>query len=125
MSNIIPRPIVAGGKQEAPMKLEEDPVLVEIVRRLVNGCQPQRIYLFGSRARGDGDSDSDYDILVVVSDSSRPFHKRAQEAFRLLCGIDASKEVLVLTASEFERKLSVKTSLAATAAAEGIVLYAA
>jgi predicted nucleotidyltransferase len=30
-----------------------DPVLGEIVRRLVDDCQPERIYLFGSRARGN------------------------------------------------------------------------
>jgi predicted nucleotidyltransferase len=32
---------------------EQDPVLDEIVRRLIEAYQPERIYLFGSRARGD------------------------------------------------------------------------
>ena len=31
-----------------------------------------RIYLFGSRARGDDGPDSDYDLLVVVPDGVAP-----------------------------------------------------
>ena len=42
----------------------QDPVLGEIVRRLVDDCQPERIYPFGSRARGNAGADSDYDIMV-------------------------------------------------------------
>jgi hypothetical protein len=41
--------------------VEADPVLGEIVRRLVATLTPARIYLFGSRARDDADDDSDYD----------------------------------------------------------------
>ncbi len=32
--------------------------------------QPHRIYLFGTKARGDAGPDSDFDILIVVSDSA-------------------------------------------------------
>ena len=32
--------------------LKRDPVLGEIVRRLVEAYQPERIYLFGSKAPG-------------------------------------------------------------------------
>jgi len=37
-----------------------DPVLREIVRRLVADRQPEHSYLFGSRARGNTEVDSDY-----------------------------------------------------------------
>ena len=52
--------------QMAEMQVQ-DPVLGEIVRRLVDDCQPERIYPFGSRARGNAGADSDYDITVVVA----------------------------------------------------------
>jgi predicted nucleotidyltransferase len=42
--------------------LERDAALAEIVRRPVAAYQPERIYLFGSMARGDPDADSDYDL---------------------------------------------------------------
>ena len=34
-----------------------DPVLAEVMRRLVEAYQPERIYLFGSVARGDSGPD--------------------------------------------------------------------
>jgi predicted nucleotidyltransferase len=46
--------------------------LGEIVRRLVDAYQPERIYLFGSWARGEQNADSDYDLLVVVPDDASP-----------------------------------------------------
>jgi hypothetical protein len=44
-----------------------DPTLAEIVRRLVETFQPLRIYLFGSKARGDAGPDSDYDLLIQTT----------------------------------------------------------
>lgn len=55
--------------------LDSDPVLSEIVRRLVAAYEPERIYLFGSKARGDEGPDSDYDLLVVVPDGALPDRK--------------------------------------------------
>lgn len=40
--------------------------LDEIVARLIATFHPTRIFLFGSRARGDARADSDYDFLVEI-----------------------------------------------------------
>jgi hypothetical protein len=50
--------------------LATDSRLDDIVRRLVDAYRPERVYLFGSRARGEGGPESDYDLLVVVDDSA-------------------------------------------------------
>src|SRR5690349_13680321 len=50
--------------------VRDDPILEEVTRRLVEACHPDRIYLFGSVARGDADADSDYDFLLVVPDDA-------------------------------------------------------
>ena len=105
--------------------LQDNPILAEIVRRLVNAFHPECIYLFGSHARGDASQDSDYDLLMIVTTSSLPRYKREQEAFRTLCGVGASKDIIVMTQEEFDRKLSVVTSLPATVKREGNLLYAA
>jgi HEPN domain-containing protein len=52
--------------------LEADATLKGIVRRLADAYHPQRIYLFGSKARGTAGPQSDYDLLVVVSDDAPP-----------------------------------------------------
>ena len=105
--------------------IENDPLLPEMVRRLVTACKPERIYLFGSRSRGISGPDSDYDLLVIVATSMLPRYKRDQAAFRALCGIGVAKDVLVLTREEFESKRSVICALPATVEREGILLYAA
>jgi predicted nucleotidyltransferase len=52
--------------------LARHPALAEIVRRVVEAYRPERIYLFGSVARGDAGPDSDDDLLVVVPDDAPP-----------------------------------------------------
>ena len=106
------------------VSLQQDAVLAEMVRRLVDAYRPVLIYLFGSRVTGEDKPDSDYDLLVVVERSDLPLHKRAQQAFGLLCGVGAAKDVLVLTEDEFDRKRDVVASLPATVIREGRVLYA-
>ncbi len=105
--------------------LESDSVLAEIVRRLVEALQPERIYLFGSRARGQGGAGSDYDLLVVVSDSDLPGYKRDRIAYRALRDLPVGKDVLVWTRAEFDSRTSVVSSLPAAVLREGRLLYAA
>ncbi len=105
--------------------LRDDPVLAEIVRRLVAACQPERIYLFGSKSRGQSGPDSDYDLLVVVPASNLPGHRRDQIAYRALRGVGAAKDVLVWTRDEFDARASVVCSLPAMVLREGRLLYEA
>jgi predicted nucleotidyltransferase len=37
---------------------------------VVRYCKPQRVILFGSRARGEATRDSDIDLLVIVDDDT-------------------------------------------------------
>ena len=106
------------------LKWDESPV-AEIVDRLVEALHPERVYLFGSRAREDARGDSDIDILVVIPHSDLPGFKRDRQALRALRGIGVSVDVIVLTTAEFEHKLDVICSLPATVVREGKLLYAA
>lgn len=99
------------------------PVLGDIVSRLAKGLRPERIYLFGSQASGQAGRDSDYDLLVVVPRSDLPRHRREALSYDLLWGLIVPVDVIVLTRAEFGRLARVKTSLAATAQATGILLY--
>ncbi|MBI4587785.1 MAG: nucleotidyltransferase domain-containing protein [Candidatus Rokubacteria bacterium] len=104
---------------------ERDPRLAEIVRRLVQAYQPERIYLFGSVARGEGGPDSDYDLLVVVSDEAPPERRDSKLAYRALCGTGTAADVLVCTRSYFEARRHLRASLPGTVLREGKLLHAA
>jgi predicted nucleotidyltransferase len=103
----------------------QDTVLGEIVRRLVDDCRPDRIYLFGSRARGNAGADSDYDIMVIVPESKEPAYRRAQRAHSLLWDLGAAADILVWTREAFDSRIHLRASLPATIAREGRLLYAA
>lgn len=98
-------------------------LLKEIVDRLAQGLHPDRIYLFGSRARGQAEESSDIDLLVVVPDSDLPRHRREALSYDMLWGLTVPVDVIVLTQAEFQRASRVKTSLASIVQAEGEMLY--
>jgi predicted nucleotidyltransferase len=100
-----------------------EPLLDEVVGRLVEALGPEQVYLFGSRARGDNQPDSDYDFMVIVPQSDLPPHRRAQLAHRALHGVRIAKDILVWTRAEFDRYVPVTASLPATVVREGQLLY--
>lgn len=108
-----------------PEPLRRDPTLSEIVRRLVEAYRPERIYLFGSKARGDAGPDSDYDLLVLVADDAPPERRRSRLAYERLWGVGTAADVLVWLKTAFESRIHLKASLPATVLREGKLLYAA
>ena len=105
------------------MSLKQYPLLAEVVRRLVEAYCPERIYLFGSFARGEVGPHSDYDLLVVVSDSAPPERKRSHLAYQVLRGTGTAADVLVYTLDYFESRLHLAASLPAEVVREGKLLY--
>lgn len=105
--------------------LERDPRLAELVRRLVVAHQPAKLYLFGSRGRGDAEPGSDYDLLMVVNKLEAPAYRVAQDAHELVWGLGISADILVWACEDFDRRLSLKASLPATVVRDGMLLHAA
>ncbi len=105
--------------------LANDALLAEIVRRLVEAYQPDRIYLFGSKARGDAGPDSDYDIMVVVPDDAPADRRKSETGYRAVWGLYTSADIIVWPLSEFESRLHLKASLPSTVLREGVLLHAA
>jgi predicted nucleotidyltransferase len=104
--------------------LDQDPVLREIVERLVAVLQPARIYLFGSRARGDAGPDSDYDLLVLIREAEEPLYKLSQQAHSLLWDLGVAADIVVWTTDRFNRRTHLRASLPGTVLREGKLLYA-
>lgn len=105
--------------------LEEDPKLAELVRRLVQTFDPERVYLFGSRARGEAGADSDYDLMVLVRDVGTPDYRMSQEAHSLIWDLGIAADILVWPVERFDKRVHLAASLPATVMREGATLYAA
>ena len=105
--------------------IEDDPVLSEVVRRLVDEFHPKRIYLFGSRARGDAHDDSDYDLMLVVEERAGAPGDMERCAYDVLSGLGISKDVVIMTSYYFDWMLGAAASLPSTVRREGRLLYAA
>lgn len=102
-----------------------DPILDEIVRRLVAAVQPQAVFLFGSRARGDATEERDYDILLLVPDQGEQLRPIQQRAYLSLSGLGIAVDVVVMNQELFNRRRAALASLPATVEREGHLLYAA
>lgn len=94
----------------------------ELVQRIVNAVHPERIILFGSRARGDNRPDSDIDLLIIQK-SSQPRYRRAAPIRRAIVGLVPSKDIVVYTPEEVEEWRSVPNAFVMTAISQGKVLY--
>src|SRR5437867_10344737 len=81
----------------------ESGLLQQIVDALREAGQPERVMLFGSRARGDARPDSDFDLLIVQP--AQPGSSRWQELRRLrqaLRRFPIAKDLLLFRPAEFE-----------------------
>jgi hypothetical protein len=103
----------------------DDPVLPEVVRRLVEVYHPLRIYLFGSAARGDAGPDSDYDIMVILPDVAPQHLGRGSPGYRALRGTGVAADVQVWPQGDFNSQLHLKASFPSTIVREGKLLYGA
>lgn len=87
-----------------------------VLRRIVAEENPQRVILFGSRARGEARADSDYDLMVVLDDDVPETQLRRS----YVEGVD----VLRCRPSWLRDRAHIRGAFAATILREGQTIYA-
>lgn len=104
--------------------LPDQPLLDEIVRRIVEIAHPEQIILFGSAARGQGGPYSDLDFLVVKSGVA---HRRrlAQKIHLNFFGIGVPVDIIVVTPEDIQAFRDKVGTIIGPALQEGKVIYAA
>ncbi len=100
-------------------------VLEEMVRAIVEAVKPERIYLFGSVARGEATEDSDIDLLIVEDDnfSSRSRWRELRRIRDVLTPFPQSKDILLYSRDEMAYWQDALNHVAAHAVREGTLLY--
>jgi predicted nucleotidyltransferase len=98
------------------------PLLDEIVSRIVEHAHPEKIILFGSCARGTAHEGSDIDLLIIrrfdPSDTRRYLGIR-----RYLRGLKVPMDIVVYTPQEIRQWRDVPGSLVHEVFQTGRVLY--
>lgn len=96
----------------------------EVLPRLVERFRPERVVVFGSRARGDALKHSDLDVLVVAEAfRTTPWLDRPVRVYEE-CDIRMGVELLCYTPEEYARKRE-ELGIVRTATAEGVELLGA
>jgi len=96
--------------------------IAEMVARIRDAIRPDKIVLFGSRAREEARPDSDFDLLIIAP-STLPRWQRTPPLYRLLAGLGVPKDIVWWTPEEVEEWRAVKSHFINTALREGKVLY--
>lgn len=95
--------------------------LDDIIRRVVEVAEPDRIILFGSVARGEMDHHSDVDLLVVKD--APDLRQLTAKVYRRLYGVGAAVDIVMVTPQDVERYKDCHALVIKPALREGTVMY--
>ena len=96
-------------------------ILDNIISRIVEVADPERIILFGSAARGDMNRHSDVDLLIVKEGVDTLDLMR--QIRRNLYGVGAAVDAVVVTPQAIERYKDSHALIIKSALQEGKVIY--
>ena len=99
----------------------EQAILDDIIKRIVETAQPERIILFGSAVRGEMGPHSDVDLLIVREGG----HSRelVGKIYRNLHGVGAAVDAVMVSPADVERYEDSHALIIKQALAEGRVVY--
>ena len=112
---------MAVSKQKDGVGTRIDQKLSEVIRRIVEVAQPERIILFGSAARGEMGPNSDLDLLVVKAGAHR--RRLAQKIYMNLFGVGQAVDVVVVSPEDIKRYRNSHSLVIKPAMQEGKVVY--
>ena len=104
-------------------QLLDQETLDDIIKRIVEVAEPEKIVVFGSAARGEMDRHSDVDILVIRDCASR--RDLSARIRRKLYRVRAAVDVVVVTPDDVERYKDSHALVIKPALREGKVVYEA
>lgn len=96
----------------------------EATKIIVDAVEPQKVYLFGSHAKGNASQTSDVDLLVIISDRKKKKYQVAEEIEKKIRDVlPVSKDVVVDYADRYERFRSIPYSFIGHIVNTGVLLY--
>ncbi len=103
---------------------EQDPVLRRILSVIIDSISPQKVILFGSRARGDASPDSDYDICIIQENLGNEREISRKVHYRLLHeDINQTVDLVVAASETWDRKKNSIGYVYKSVSTDGVALY--
>ncbi len=99
-----------------------DKKLEEIINRILQIIIPDKIILFGSRARDESVFESDYDLLIIKSEIDNIL-KLEQKIYKNLLGIKANVDIIVRTPALIEENKNIAGSFTKNILKDGILIF--
>jgi len=94
----------------------------EVVNKIIENYNPEKIILFGTYAKGTQSEHSDLDLLII-KDSNLPRYKRARQVWKYLWGSMVPMDIIVYTNKEFNEDKDVRFTFINNVHRTGKVLY--
>ena len=96
----------------------------EITNIIVDTVHPQKVYLFGSYAKGNATETSDIDFLIVMLDRTKKKYQVVEEIEKKIRNtLPVSKDVVIDYADRYNRFHSIPYSFIGHIVSTGILLY--
>ena len=95
--------------------------LDDIIRRIVEVAQPEKVILFGSAARGKMGPHSDVDLLIVKEGADALDLMR--RIYRKLRGVGIAVDAIVVSPADIERYKDSHALVIKPALRDGLVVY--
>ena len=103
---------------------QQDQTLNKIKDIIVKTVSPNKVILFGSRARGEAKSDSDYDILVIKDNLTNERVLTRKINYELISeDIDTEIDVIATSTEKWNKNSNDISYIYKNINTEGIVLY--
>ena len=96
-------------------------VLEDIIHRIVEVADPEKIILFGSAARGEMGRNSDVDLLIIRKGGYD--HDLVGRIYHRLWGVEAAVDAIVASPDDVERYKDSHALIYKPALKEGRVVY--
>ncbi len=106
------------------LSLSSTKILKEIVSTIIDSVHPEKIILFGSRARKDHSEHSDYDLMVIKRGLKNE-RKISRRIYRALFDQKISRAVDIIVVDKDKLRIQMKNPylIYSWALKEGKVLY--
>ena len=98
----------------------DEKTLDDIIGRIVEVAQPERIVLFGSAARGSMTRNSDVDLLIIKEGGDANLRARIYEK---LYGLRVAADAILVSPADVERYKNSHALVIKPALQEGKVVY--